>query len=117
LRRSDLELRLGRADEAMADAARALAMLQEAVEPGTFSSGLSLAYLAGGRALRAQSKHEDARVALQSAAEQLHNSLGSDHPDTRIARQLASDPGSRPMKAAFSQTHVSSFPWHLRFNE
>jgi serine/threonine protein kinase len=96
LRRSDLELRLGRADEAMADAARALAVLQEAAQPGTFSSGLGLAYLARGRALRVQGKHEDARVALQSAAEQLHNSLGPDHPDTRIARQLASDPGSRP---------------------
>jgi tetratricopeptide (TPR) repeat protein len=95
VRRSDLELRLGRVDEAMADARRAVATLQENVQPGAFSSRLGLAYLALGRALRAQSKHEDARAALQSAAEHLHNSVGPDHRDTRSARQLANDLSSQ----------------------
>jgi serine/threonine protein kinase len=88
-RRSDVELRLSRPDEAAADASRALSLLQAAAQPGTFSSNLGRAYLSSGCALQAQGKREEARAAFRSAAEHLQNTLGPDHPDTRSARQLA----------------------------
>jgi tetratricopeptide (TPR) repeat protein len=88
VRRSDLKLQLHRPDEAAADAARALTMLQPAAQPGTFSSVLGRAHLTLGRALQAQGKREEARAAFFSAAEHLQNALGPDHPDTRRARQL-----------------------------
>jgi len=56
---------------------------------GTFSSHLGHAYLSSGRALQAQGKHQEARAAFRSAAEQLQDTLGPDHPDTRTARRLA----------------------------
>jgi tetratricopeptide (TPR) repeat protein len=67
---------------------RALSLLQSP-QPGTFSSHLGHAYLSSGRALQAQGKQEEARSAFRSAAEQLQDTLGPDHPDTRTARQLA----------------------------
>jgi tetratricopeptide (TPR) repeat protein len=87
--RSDIERQLGRADDATRDAARALSNLQKSAEPGTFSSFLGHAYYTFGLALRAQGKLEEARAAFLSAAENLQNTLGPDHPDTRSARQLA----------------------------
>jgi hypothetical protein len=47
------------------------------------------AYLALASALEAQGKHDEARAAARSAAEQLQNALGPDHPDTRRALQFA----------------------------
>jgi serine/threonine-protein kinase len=91
LRRSDLGVELHRPKKAEADARRALTMEQQGLPPGASSCDVGRAWLAVGRALRAQGKREDARSALESAAEHLHNTLGSEHPDTRIARQLASD--------------------------
>ncbi len=89
IRRSEIELQLGHRDEAAADAAQALSQLQADAEPGTFSSYLGRAYLALARALDAQGKRDEAGAAARSAAEQLQNALGPDHPDTRSARQLA----------------------------
>ena len=89
VRRSDVELRLNRPNDAAADASRALSLLQAAAQPGTFSSHLGQAYLSSGRALQAQGKGEEARTAFRSAVEHLQNTLGPDHPDTRAARQLA----------------------------
>jgi hypothetical protein len=54
-----------------------------------FSSKLGFAYLALGRALRAQDKTADAHAAFLSAAENLQNTVGSDHPAARSARQFA----------------------------
>lgn len=88
-RRSTIELAAHRPNEAVADAARALSLLQAAAEPGTFSSTMGRAYLALAMALDAQGKHDEARSAARSAVEQLQNALGPDHPDTRSARQLA----------------------------
>jgi serine/threonine protein kinase len=87
--RSDIERQLGRPDDAVIDAARALNALQKSTEPGTFSGYLGHAYYTLGRALQAQGKSEEARAAFRSAAENLQNTLGPDHPDTRSARQLA----------------------------
>jgi len=89
MRRSGIELQLGRADDALADASRALPLLQQASVPGTFSNDLGHAYLALARALEAQGRNDEARDAARSAAEHLQNALGPDHPDARSARQLA----------------------------
>ena len=46
IRRSTIELAAHRPNDAAADAARALSLLQAATEPGTFSSTMGIAYLA-----------------------------------------------------------------------
>jgi serine/threonine protein kinase/tetratricopeptide (TPR) repeat protein len=89
VRRSDVELRLGRPDQAEADADRGLSILQASEQAGAFSSTLGHAYLALGRALHAQGKPGEARTAFRSAAEHLQSTLGPDHSDTRNALQLA----------------------------
>jgi serine/threonine protein kinase/tetratricopeptide (TPR) repeat protein len=87
-RRSALELRLHLKDEATADAARALSLLKQTAQPGTFSSTLGRAYLALMRSLQAEGKTREARDAGRSAVQHLQNSLGVNHPDTRSAREL-----------------------------
>jgi serine/threonine-protein kinase len=89
LKRSEIELAIGNLEQAVADANRALTLLQSNAQPASFSSTTGSAYLAIAKALEAQSKHEDARVAAKSALGHLRDSLGPDHPDTRRARQLA----------------------------
>jgi len=89
LRRSSIELQLGRVDDAAADAAQALGLFQKLAEPGTYSCNVGRAYLTLGRALQALGKRDEARASFRSAAEHLDKTLGSDHPDTRTARQLA----------------------------
>ena len=91
VRRSDIERQVHRTDEAAADAARAVSLLQAAAQPGTSSSNLGRAYLALGRALQAESKLDEARAGFRSAAEQLQSTLGPDHPDSRSARQFAAE--------------------------
>ncbi len=87
--RSDTERQLGQTEEAAADASRALGLLQAATQPGKLSSALGRAYLTLGRALQSQGKRDDAHAAFRSAAENLQDAVGPDHPDTRSARQLA----------------------------
>ena len=89
VRRSGIELQARNANAAVADAARALTLLQRASQPGVFSGTLGRTYLTLGRALRSQQKWDDARATLASAADHLQNSMGPDHPETREARQLA----------------------------
>ena len=91
LRRSGIELQMQHTDDAGADAARALNILQQDAQPGTFSGKLGLAWLAVGRTRQAQGKREEARAAIQSAIEHLQNAVGSDHPETQTARQLAKE--------------------------
>ena len=88
-RRSEVELRLGRPEQAEADAARGLSILQASAQLGTFSSGLGRTYLSLGKALQAEGKTEEAHTAFHSAAENLQDALGPDHPDTHSALQLA----------------------------
>ena len=87
--RSEIELQLGRKDEAAGDARRALKILLDATQPGMFSTHLGRAYLALGRALQAQGKREEARTAFRSAVEQMQSAFGPDHKETLAARQLA----------------------------
>jgi len=72
----------------VADATRAITLFSTKVRLGTYSSVLGNAYLALGRALSAQGKGKDARLAFRSAGENLQNTIGPDHPDTRIAQRL-----------------------------
>jgi len=62
LRRSEIELELGKSDQAVADANRALGLTQAAAEPGAFSDGVGHVYLALGRALQKQGKDEQGRA-------------------------------------------------------
>jgi serine/threonine-protein kinase len=89
VRRSAIELALDTRDAAAADAGEALELLRSSTSAGTSSSDLGGAYLARGRALQASDRPEEARAAFRSATEQLETTLGADHPDTKIARQLA----------------------------
>ena len=88
LRRSLVELDLQRAQEALGDANRAVGILQ-AGKPGTYSSSMGRAELTLGRALLAAGKKDEGRRMLLSAADQLQNAVGPDHPDTQKARRLA----------------------------
>jgi eukaryotic-like serine/threonine-protein kinase len=92
LRRADVNLVAGRFTETEEDARRALAMEEKATQPGEFYSGVGRAYLMLGRALRAQGRPDEARVAFASALRHLEPSLGEDHPKTREARSAASSP-------------------------
>lgn len=87
--RSEIELQAGLADLAAEDASRAISLVQQTLQPGTFSCVQGRAFLALGRALHAQSKSELARVAFRSAVENLQPTIGADHPDTRNARQMS----------------------------
>jgi tetratricopeptide (TPR) repeat protein len=89
VRRSGLELRLQRPDEAVADATRAVEMLHDTTPTGTLTSNLGRAYLALGRALEVQGKQDEAHATIRSALSHLESALGSGHPDTQTARELA----------------------------
>src|ERR1700730_5236974 len=88
-RRSTAELLSGRIDEAAADAARSVGLLQAGGQSETFSSVLGHVYIDLGLALQAQGKQAEAHRAFQSAAEHLQNTVGPDHPDTRRAVGLS----------------------------
>ena len=88
-RRAIVELQAGRPDAAAADMNKVLELFQKNTPPRTLSYRFGRAYLFLARALKAQGKDDDARAAARSAAEHLQSAAGPDHPDTRIARQLA----------------------------
>jgi eukaryotic-like serine/threonine-protein kinase len=87
--RSAIDLALGHADEAKADADRALAELKPDTSSGTVSSKLGQVFLAQARAFSAERKTDLARTAATQAFEELRESVGADHPDTIAAHQLA----------------------------
>ena len=89
LNRSSVELASGSLEQAVADANRALALQGSSTQPDSFSSTRGYAYLALARALDAQGKHDEAQAKADLAAQNLEKCLGSDHPDTRSAVQLA----------------------------
>lgn len=87
--RSRIDLALGRANDAEADAVRALTALHPDENPSDVSSKLGGAYLADARALAAQGKQAQARTAALVASRHLQGSLGPTHPDAQSAQQLA----------------------------
>jgi len=90
---SGIEIPLGRADGALCDASQAMALFQKAALPGGFSADAGHAYLLRGRALQAQGKREEARAAFRAAAENLEDTRGPKHPNTREACQLVAPSG------------------------
>jgi tetratricopeptide repeat protein len=66
------------------------------VAPGPLSSIRGRALLTLGRVFQAQGKGEEVRAALQTALENLQNTLGADHKDTISARELLAKLGSQP---------------------
>jgi tetratricopeptide (TPR) repeat protein len=90
--RSTILLKSNRVEDALADAARAIPILQKVSIPASFSSDVGLAYLAKGRALQAEGKRDEAVMAFRLADQQLENSMGPDSPDSRSARELAEAP-------------------------
>ena len=79
LLRSDIGRQLQRPDQAVADADRAVQLLQGASQPGTYSMTVGTAHLTLGRALQAQSRREEAESAFRTAVEHLHNAAGAGH--------------------------------------
>ena len=91
LRRATVELASGHPDQASADAQRALTLLQAATPSGQSSYLLATAYSTLGHAMQAQGKHDEARAAFRSAANQFQDTLGPEHAESRIALRLAKD--------------------------
>jgi eukaryotic-like serine/threonine-protein kinase len=89
VRRSAVELDMGKPNQAADDAGRALHLLLVGLQSGMLSSNVGRAYLTLGKALAALGKSEESRKAFLEAAKQLQDTLGPDHPDTRSAWQLA----------------------------
>jgi eukaryotic-like serine/threonine-protein kinase len=94
LRRAELELVQHRFDGAKADAARSVQLGLASAPSSTPSSRLGLAYLALGRAFAGLGQRQEARGALSSAVEHLRPTLGSDHPQTKLAERLLANPKS-----------------------
>ncbi len=88
VRRSDLEMQLGRPADAAADAERAVKVTVESTAPTALTSVSGRAYLALGRALQAQNRRGESVTVLRSAISHLESALGPDHADTREARRL-----------------------------
>jgi len=89
VRRAFIEVQARREDLAISDAAKAMTIMQAEMQPGAHSSNLGRAYLAQALALKATGKGQEARMASQKAFENLKDTLGSNHPDTRRASSLA----------------------------
>jgi serine/threonine-protein kinase len=88
-RRALVELQTGRPSDAASDMTKALDLFGTNTTQGTLSYRTGRAYLYLARALKAEGKDEDCREAARKAAENLVSSVGSDHPDTLSAQQLA----------------------------
>jgi eukaryotic-like serine/threonine-protein kinase len=83
--RSELALRNGQADEAVASAESAVRRYRQMAEPNTHSALLGGAYLAWARALQVESRTDEARTAYALALTELTPTMGADNPKTREA--------------------------------
>jgi hypothetical protein len=81
-----------------ADACRALTLLSVDALPGDYSVYTGRAQLTLARVLNAEGKAGEARSSAKTAAQQLEQAVGPDHPETRAARQL-SEGGAPPSGA------------------
>jgi hypothetical protein len=90
-RRSELALGTGDAAGAAGDARAALRLELESTPPAMFSSDVAYSHLALGRSLQAQGSLADARAISLRGREPGAPTLGTVHPATRSARQLASE--------------------------
>jgi len=96
VRRSILELELGRPEDARADAERALQLELKVAPPGQPSCRVGRAYAALARAVAARGEAAPARAAFAAALPHLEPTLGADHPETTEARtgSEATSPGN-----------------------
>ncbi|HJU21867.1 MAG TPA: tetratricopeptide repeat protein, partial [Casimicrobiaceae bacterium] len=90
VRRSKLELDMGRAGDAEADASKALGLVTRSITPARPSTLLGRTYLALAKAQAANGKRDEAQRAFAAAAAQLRPTLGPDHADTKLAERFAS---------------------------
>jgi tetratricopeptide (TPR) repeat protein len=87
VRRANVRTRLGRAEEARADAARAVELERAYARGAAPSSRVGRAYAALGGALELAGKSDEARAAFASALENLEPTLGAAHADAVAARR------------------------------
>jgi hypothetical protein len=90
IRRSRVELKAQKLNQAEADAVRALQLLNEQSETGIHSSNVGRAYLALALSLRAQGKLVASQDAFRNAFQNLQDTLGPGHPDSKAALGIAS---------------------------
>src|SRR5260221_7476131 len=88
LRRAEMSLSLRRPGQARADAERLLTLARKTVGPDALASTVGRAHLLLGRARLALRESAEAQDALTSALLHLEPTLGKDHPQTLLARQL-----------------------------
>lgn len=89
VRRARIELEMGRIAESRADAESVLELERASLASGSGSSVFGLARLQLGHIPAAEGNASEARNAYRSAVEPLRATLGSDHPDTRLAERLS----------------------------
>jgi eukaryotic-like serine/threonine-protein kinase len=89
-RRSRVELKAQRPNQAEADAVRALQLLNEESESGIHSSNIGRAYLALALSMRAQGRLSESQDAFRNAFQNLQDTLGPGHADTKAALSMAS---------------------------
>jgi eukaryotic-like serine/threonine-protein kinase len=90
--RASIEFAAQRMLPADADLRRALELLRAKAQPGDYSVYVGRAELMLARVLIAEGKAGDARHEAQRAAQQLTQSEGPEHPETRAALQLGQAP-------------------------
>ena len=89
VRRSSDELELHKTQQAAADVDHALALFRNTIDEGMLSSHIGRACLAQGNMLLQQGERKEAQAAFSLAAKHLQETLGPNHPASRIARASA----------------------------
>jgi len=89
LRRAQIALDLGRPEQAGPDVESALRTYQERAGPEALSSHLGRAHLERGRMLQALARSSEAHAEFATALKHFEPCLGSEHPSTKRARELA----------------------------
>jgi eukaryotic-like serine/threonine-protein kinase len=88
LRRAELLIERGRAEPAVADAARAVDLLQKVATEGLLTADLGRAFRVLASAQRAAGQSDAAAASLALAARHLDSSLGANHPEALAVREL-----------------------------
>jgi len=88
VRRSHVERRAQRLELAAADAKHALELILDQSESGMHSSNIGRAYLALALSSKAPGRSAESQEAFQKAFENLQDTLGPLHPETRSAREM-----------------------------
>ncbi|MEZ5294395.1 MAG: protein kinase [Vicinamibacterales bacterium] len=86
--RALVRLRRGDVPGALADAERALSLVQAATTGRQASTTVALAYLTLGEALAAAGRSEEARAALDESLRATTDAAGADHPNAKRAREV-----------------------------